>query len=226
MVEGLHLISALLGLAIVADVGHEVILGLRIRRLAIWVDVVPQIQAFQREGHNRRVLLDEEIVIAEPLDNEDYIWRDAPQAISSDLAGLTTLGDGLERLLAVELLKQVEERNLRDEIEVVLEQWLVRKLQCHQYCLLLGLYNPSLIRRRAHLDLNLTLEHIVDHRAAILGLQLLVKIAHEPTEECHGVLLLRIELFRRLVTNGLVELVRRDEAFEIPRVVHLAQEIG
>mmetsp|Transcript_18051 Transcript_18051/g.50137 ORF Transcript_18051/g.50137 Transcript_18051/m.50137 type:complete len:262 (-) Transcript_18051:892-1677(-) len=163
VVETLHLVCALFGLAVVADVRHEVVLSLRIRRLAIWVDVVPQIQAFQREGHNRRVLLDEEIVVAKPLDNKDHVRRNAPQAISSNLTGFAAFGDGLKGLLPIEFLKQVEQRNLGDEVEVVLEKRLVGELQGHENGLLLGFCDSRFVRRGAHLHLNLALEHVVDH---------------------------------------------------------------
>mmetsp|Transcript_48971 Transcript_48971/g.129455 ORF Transcript_48971/g.129455 Transcript_48971/m.129455 type:complete len:415 (+) Transcript_48971:887-2131(+) len=190
------------------------------------MDVVAQIEALQGEGDDRGVLLDEEVVVAEPLHDEADVGRDAAQAVPSNLARLSSLRDGLEGLLPVELLQQVEEGHLRDEVQVVLEQRLVRQLQSQEHGLLLGLDDPCLVVGRAHLHLHLALEDVVDHGAAVLRLELPVKVGHEPAEEGDGVLLLGVELLGRGPADGLVELVRGHQPLEVPRVVHLPDKVG
>mmetsp|Transcript_8000 Transcript_8000/g.22517 ORF Transcript_8000/g.22517 Transcript_8000/m.22517 type:complete len:301 (-) Transcript_8000:549-1451(-) len=225
MVEHLNFVRAFLRLAVMAHIRDEVILGLRVGGLAVGVDVVPQVEALQGELHNCRVLLNEEVVVAEALDNEDDVRRDPAKAVPPDLAGLATLGDGLERLLAVELLEQVEEGHLGDEVEVVLEERLVGQLERQEEGLLLRLDDACLVRRRAQLHLHLALEDVVDQGAAVPGLELLVEVAHEPAEQRDGVLLLRVKLLGRRLADCLVELVWGHEPLEIPGVVHFPQEV-
>mmetsp|Transcript_27710 Transcript_27710/g.41933 ORF Transcript_27710/g.41933 Transcript_27710/m.41933 type:complete len:269 (+) Transcript_27710:13-819(+) len=145
LMENLHLVRSLLGLSVVANVRHQVVLRLRVGWLAIGVDVVSEVETLQWERHNGWILLNEEVVISEPLHYENHVGRNSSQAVSSDFSCLSALRDGLEGLFAVELLEEVKEWDLRNEIEVVLEERLIRKVEGHEHCLLLTLDDACLI---------------------------------------------------------------------------------
>merc|ERR1712179_624908 len=91
VVKHLDLICALLWLAIMANICDKVIFGLWIRRLAIWVYIIPQIKALQREGYNCWIFFNEEIVVAKSFYNEHNIGWNATQTISPNLPRFTTL---------------------------------------------------------------------------------------------------------------------------------------
>mmetsp|Transcript_11245 Transcript_11245/g.19760 ORF Transcript_11245/g.19760 Transcript_11245/m.19760 type:complete len:230 (+) Transcript_11245:347-1036(+) len=222
MMEDLHFVRAFLWLTVMTHVGNEVVLGLWVRWLAIGMNVITKIKALQWKCHNGWILLNEKVVIAETLNDDHDIWRYPSQTVPPDLARFTTLGNGLKGLLAVELLKQIEKRYLRDEVQVILEQRLIWKLKCQEQRLFLRLDDAGFISGRAELHLHLPLEDVVDHGAAVLAFQLLVQVVCEPCVERHRILLFVIELLSTGASDCLVKLMGRHEALEIPRIVHLA----
>merc|ERR1712232_24371 len=103
-----------------AHVRDQIVLRFWISGLAIRMDIVTKVKPLEREGDNGRILLDEEVVISEPLDDDNDVGGNTPKTISSDFTRFTTLRNGLEGFLAIVLLQEIEKRHLRNEVKVVL----------------------------------------------------------------------------------------------------------
>mmetsp|Transcript_35771 Transcript_35771/g.56998 ORF Transcript_35771/g.56998 Transcript_35771/m.56998 type:complete len:236 (+) Transcript_35771:293-1000(+) len=220
----LYFVRTFLWLAIVTHICHQIVFCFWIGWLAIGVNVITQVKTLQRKGDNCWVLLDEEIVVAETFDHNDDVRWNTSQTVSPDFARFAALCDCLEGLLAVKLFQQVEERHLRNEVEIVLEEWLIWQFQGEQECLLFRFDYASLICSGTKFHLHFALKYIKNHRTSIAVPYFLVKIIHEPTIQRYWVLLDVVKLFATCSPNGLIEFMRRNQAFEVSVIIHFPHQ--